>query len=91
MWTTRLVLAVVNALMLLVTSPSAHGQSVNGHPATATEVAILATHGITRGNWRMDGWGIVAVDQQHPEVAQAPRCHFVLDVPLDCNVLVASK
>jgi len=90
MWATRSILVVANVVSLLFTSPSAHGQTVNGHLATATEAAVLATHGITSGNWRMDGWGIALVDHSGAE-PQAPRCHFVLDVPLDCNRLVASN
>ena len=90
MWATRVILVVVNVVNLLVASPSAHGQTVNGHPATATEAAVLATHGITKGNWKIDGWGIALVG--HPEAEpQTPRCHFVLDVPLDCNFRVASN
>lgn len=81
---------LVSLANLLVTSHSAHGQTVNGHRVTTAEAAVLATYGITQGNWKMDGWGIVAVNQS-ADKPQAARCHFVLDVPLDCNLVVASK
>jgi len=93
MWATRIIVVVLNVVNLLLGSPSAHGQAaaiVNDHPATATEASALAQFGITAGTWRADGWGI-ALASPAAVTPQAPQCHFVLDVPLDCNVVMASR
>ena len=77
---------VVISVALFFAAP-ADAQMVNGHPATATERQWLARYGVTSGSWHLTGWGFTLVE---PAV-EKPTCHYVLDVPLDCAVVVAAK
>ena len=80
----------------LLIAPAAHAQRylVNGHPATAQEEQYLTSYGFAAGAWRMNGWGI-SLDVAHADFVPEPRlpqCHYVLDVPLDCDrILIASR
>ena len=71
----------------LLMAPAAHAQRylVNGHPATAKEEQLLRSYGFAAGAWRMSGWGI-SLDAAHADTEpRLPQCHYVLDVPLDCD------
>jgi len=80
----------------LLMAPAAHAQRylVNGHPATAKEEQILRSYGFAAGAWRMNGWGI-SLDAEQADFVSEPRlpqCHYVLDVPLDCDEMqIASR
>ena len=79
----------------LLTTPAALAQRylVNGHLATSVEAQVLESNGFDAGAWRMDGWGI-SLDVAHADFVperRLSRCHYVLDVPLDCDVLLASR
>ena len=80
----------------LLMAPAAHAQRylVNGHPASAREEQVLRSYGFAAGAWRMNGWGI-SLDAEHAAFVSEPRlpqCHYVLDVPLDCDELqIASR
>jgi hypothetical protein len=74
----------------------AQGYLVNGHAATEKEEQLLVSYGFDHGAWRINGWG-VSLDATHadfvpePRVPVGPVCHHVLDVPLDCDVRIASR
>ena len=80
----------------LLMAPAAHAQRylVNGHPASAREEQVLASYGFAAGAWRMNGWGI-SLDAERAAFVSEPRlpqCHYVLDVPLDCDEMqIASR
>src|ERR1700760_3542643 len=83
------------ALSVTLVSVAANSEAnaqifLNGRPATATEIHHLQEQGFGFGAWHVDGWGIAAA-QHHAERVSAPayRCHYVLDVPLDCEIVVA--
>jgi hypothetical protein len=80
-------------LVSVTASTEANAQTfVNGRPATTAEMHHLQVQGFGAGNWRTDGWGISSVPNHQARVtALAPKCHYVLDVPLDCEVVVASR
>jgi hypothetical protein len=89
----------LGCLSLAATPAASHAQRylVNGHVATEKEERLLVSYGFDSGAWRINGWGI-SPDATHadfvpePRLRMGPVCHYVLDVPLDCDeVRVASR
>ena len=83
-------LAIIGGGLPMTPDAQAQRYLVNGHPATLGEEQILASHGFNAGAWRMDGWGI-SQDVAHTDFVPGRRlsqCRFVLDVPLDCDMLL---
>jgi hypothetical protein len=84
------IVTVAAGLVVASSSPRAQAYLVNGRPASAVEVRYLSSHGMPPGNWRIDGWGIGPADGYLKQAASAadsaPKCWYVLDVPLgDCG------
>lgn len=88
-----LTIAMIAGNSLMASSANAQRYLVNGHAATEAEEQHLVSYGFAAGAWRMDGWG-VSPDASNAAFIPSPRaaqCRYVLDVPLDCDIVVASR
>jgi hypothetical protein len=87
-------LTAIAALVLgfgLCSAPSfaATDYVVNGRAASPAEAQALAADGIHRGNWVVNGYGIVSADHASFETrvpaetaSSGNKCYYVLDVLL---------
>ena len=84
----RFVMLVAAGMVVLdVFAPVVRAQDyvVNGHAATRAEAQLLTSYSASAGEWRVDGYGIARVADEHPTpVAQTAgqKCWYVLDVKL---------
>jgi hypothetical protein len=84
----RFVMLVAAGMVVLdVFAPVVRAQDyvVNGHAATKAEAQLLTSYSAPAGEWRVDGYGIARVADEHAaRVVQvtAPKCWYVLDVKL---------
>ena len=78
--------AALAACLGFCSDPSfAKGYVVNGHAATKAEAQLLTSYRAPAGEWRVDGYGIARVADEHASrVVQVagPKCWYVLDVKL---------
>ena len=82
-----LMLVAAGMVVLDVFAPVVRAQDyvVNGHAATKAEAQLLTSYSAPAGEWRVDGYGIARVADEHagPVVQVAgPKCWYVLDVKL---------
>jgi hypothetical protein len=84
----RFVMLVAAGMVVLdVFAPVVRAQNyvVNGHVATEAEAQLLTSYSAPGGEWRVDGYGIARVADEHAaRVVQvaSPKCWYVLDVKL---------
>ena len=84
----RFVMLVAAGMVVLdVFAPVVRAQDyvVNGHAATKAEAQLLTSYSAPAGEWRVDGYGIARVADEHAsQVVQVagPKCWYVLDVKL---------
>lgn len=77
--------AVAVVLGLLSAPTFASGYVVNGHAASPVEMQLLVSHGVSPGNWMVDGYGISpAVEKAAARTTESngKNCRYVLDVLL---------
>jgi hypothetical protein len=82
-----LMLVAAGMVVLDVFAPVVRAQDyvVNGHAATKAEAQLLTSYSAQAGEWRVDGYGIARVADEHAApVAQTAgqKCWYVLDVKL---------
>jgi hypothetical protein len=82
-----LMLVAAGMVVLDVFAPVVRAQDyvVNGHAATKTEAQLLTSYSAPAGEWRVDGYGIARVADEHPAAVAQPagqKCWYVLDVKL---------
>jgi hypothetical protein len=90
----KIYMTSLSVTLISVTANSEANAQVllNGKPATASELAYLQGRGLGQGRWQIDGWGLSAAQDLGMRIeASARHCRYVLDVPLDCEVGVASR
>ena len=81
----KLLVLATATVALNVFVPRAHAQDylANGHAASKAEAQFLTSYSAPAGEWRVDGYGIARVADEHPTpVAQTAgqKCWYVLDV-----------